>query len=319
MGRPNNFAGAKHRDGERSLPVLTPKHKMDFDSDGYVVIKGLIPATRCNELLAEVWSLLSIRGVEENDPKTWGAWPEGQIGSGFLNLFPIYHLKTGWENRQDPQVYECFVDLLGETDLAVSIDRVNFKRPTRFADEIKKAWLGSGFVHHDVNLWHPPLGLQVQGLIALTSSSGKEDGGFWCIPGFHHEATEWALINSDRAVPADQRLVDFLSPEECGERLQPVSLSPGDLLVWNSLLPHGNSPNLSDKLRACQYVRMFHSRELDSKALSDRLRSYETGQPPCQFSTGTRVNRTPNDEPSTPYEPPPLSQLGRRLLGIEPW
>jgi hypothetical protein len=93
--------------------------------------------------------------------------------------------------------------------------------------------------------------MYVQGLIALTTAR-VEDGGFHCVPRSHKFSRAWACKNA-RHSTSETMNVPLDDPLQ--SHVQKIPLRAGSLLVWNSLLSHGNFPNYSDKARMVQYIR----------------------------------------------------------------
>lgn len=133
--------------------------------------------------------------------------------------------------------------------------------------------------------------LIIQGLLTLTDAR-VEDGGFHCVPGSHKFSQKWAEAHQSCATRQSMKVPES---DELHRHVQKVPIRRGCLLVWTSLLFHGNHPNRSDRFRAVQYIR--------------------------QISPGL-----------TPYGPlvadieeyPPearvaMTDLGKKLFGIVPW
>lgn len=102
--------------------------------------------------------------------------------------------------------------------------------------------------------------VKVQGLLNLIDAR-TEDGGFLCVPGFHHHLAEWtALPETQRVREELKEAFDFLTvprDDPMQEYVRPVPMRAGALLVWNSELPHCNYSNDSDRFRMVQYVKCF--------------------------------------------------------------
>jgi len=85
----------------------------------------------------------------------------------------------------------------------------------------------------------------------------------------------------------------------------------GDLIIWRSRLPHGNSKNRSCLPRLAFYVTMnpvggdAYRREL--------IESWRTGRCVSWWRDRPGYDRT------EPWPPANLSTLGRRLIGLENW
>ncbi|KAF0973666.1 hypothetical protein FDP41_007053 [Naegleria fowleri] len=98
--------------------------------------------------------------------------------------------------------------------------------------------------------------LRLQGVLQLTESR-EEDGGFLCVPGFHNHAQEYVeKLSSIRPGPKCTFLSVFRG-DNLLTQTQKVPAKAGSLIVWNTLLPHANYPNHSERFRICQYIKMI--------------------------------------------------------------
>jgi hypothetical protein len=288
----------------------------DLTQDGYGVLRSCVANSICHRVLDEVWDLLGTRGVQRNTPMSWMQWPEIGVGTGLLTLHELYHLPAVWELRQVPRIHEAFAAILGTQSLLVSLDRVGLKRPSIGPVPGQSDWAGRGFMHLDINPWHAPRERQFQGLVAL-SDAAPDDGGFWCLAGMHRELDQWASTHAAAAVPSTQTMVDIPMDHTASERLRHVPLKIGDLLVWDSRLPHGNAPSRSERFRGCVYIRMFPSASLTADEIKERVDSFLESRPPRRFSTGTLIHSTPT--PGAVRRDVRLGVIGERLLGSRPW
>jgi ectoine hydroxylase-related dioxygenase (phytanoyl-CoA dioxygenase family) len=89
-----------------------------------------------------------------------------------------------------------------------------------------------------------------------------------------------------------------------------VPLSKGDLLIWDSHLPHGTVRNHGRSPRAVMYVQQ-HPPGTDDD-LRSRLEDFAAGACPPWFRWKPGHDRL---DPQQVH----LSDLGQRLLGTRPW
>jgi hypothetical protein len=95
-----------------------------------------------------------------------------------------------------------------------------------------------------------------------------------------------------------------------------VKLEAGDLLIFNSLLPHGIRPNLSqDKVRIAQYISMMPVQENDEAQRQWRINSWRDRIAP----EGYAFPGDPRNWEKTKYGTAELSPLGEKLLGLSSW
>ena len=90
----------------------------------------------------------------------------------------------------------------------------------------------------------------------------------------------------------------------------------GDLLIFNSLLPHGIRPNLSkNKVRIAQYISMFPAEEENTALKAWRIKSWSERISP----EGYAFPGDPRNWEKKKYKKAVLSKLGKKLLGLIAW
>ena len=98
---------------------------------------------------------------------------------------------------------------------------------------------------------------RMQGILHFTEGR-DQDGVFVCVPGFHQHAREYAQAMKPQLEPL-RKLCTFVSVpqgDKLFEQYQKVPVKAGSLIVFNSMLPHANQPNDSERFRICQYIKM---------------------------------------------------------------
>ena len=271
------------------------------ERDGYVVVPAVVPAPLRAAVVADIYAHI---GANPADPATW--YPaEGVSGAGMVEM---HHYQSMWDTRQHPAVHAAFSEIFGTPRLWVTIDRTNFKPP---ADPAHPGFDSPGFIHWDTDITrYPNLHFGVQGVLALTDTTA-EMGGFQCVPEIYRELEAYLARRRAAGVQPDQlRHVDIT-----GYPVTPVPLRAGDLVIWSTLLPHGNGRNTSGQPRLAQYISMHPAPAEGGAAAQDRV-------------AGWRYNRHP-DHPAFPGDPREIEEkrdhpshltpLGRRLLGLDPW
>jgi ectoine hydroxylase-related dioxygenase (phytanoyl-CoA dioxygenase family) len=204
-----------------------------WDEHGYVVVHDAVTAAQC---AAAADAICEYRGADLRDPNTWYARRDGH--SIWVSLL---HHPALWANRQSTRIRGAFAQLWGRRDLWVTVDQAGFNPPER-AD-----WAFPGpHLHWDTELV-PPVSFNVHGILYLTDTAANQ-GAFTCVPGFHRKIDAWL---ADLPADADPQRQDLAA-------LGPVPIAgrAGDLIVWRSALPHGASPNRSDRPRIVQYIQM---------------------------------------------------------------
>jgi len=255
---------------------------------------------------------------------------------------PAYHLKKAWELRQDPSLYKLFTHLLGDKDLRVNIDRYKAKLPGTGERE---------FCHWDSNPWkwdHKTT--NVQGIFALTPIE------FVCVPNTHTEefAKKFKEQYKDKVQPDTLTLLNPEDdPMELNKKEEIFKVPSGYFVIWSDKLLHSSYPNKTQDIKFALYLSWC--RKVDC-VLSDQMRaeSYLTGKaPPLQpsgfkfsimptawvrytklaehyhqrlpvdrreFRTSAEGKKYPIITEHVPsyYIPPPLTELGYRLLWGNP-
>ncbi|MEN9296456.1 MAG: hypothetical protein RJA42_723, partial [Bacteroidota bacterium] len=95
-----------------------------------------------------------------------------------------------------------------------------------------------------------------------------------------------------------------------------VKMEAGDLLIFNSLLPHGIRPNLTkDKVRVAQYISMMPAEEDNTELREWRVNSWRDRIAP----EGYAFPGDPRKWEQTKYETAELNELGKKILGLDRW
>jgi len=301
-----------------------------FEKHGLVVVRGVLDTEACARSRDEVWDLLEreVRGLDRQDPSTWERWAQLAWGGFVGNTFPLSPQLCA--NRQQPKLHAAFEAVFGRRELHVNVGRIGAMRPTRNvaagpvgpdgnrSNVDKPEWrtLASGqWLHWDCNPWtgatssfswalrdamanrgYMYSNLSVQAILAL-GDCGENDGGFYCVPGSHKVLRAWAHANLhevDRVTSSEGPMQYKLPLDDAllqaGEK---APIREGDLLIWNTATAHCNFPNDSERMRIVQFIQM---KPADDPVFGPLLQT-EALLPPG-FA---------------------LTQLGRKLLGLDPW
>jgi hypothetical protein len=303
-GNPSTAKSSSHKLNDRSngksLRVLSEEDWKFWIENGYVIIKNAVPIEQAKKMADLLWEF------EEKSPTDKDSWytaPRAEmqmkelIGSGMVEL---YNHQYEWDNRQSQRIYDAFVDIWGTEKLWVTIDRANLNFPMRPGFEFK------GFIHWDYDPETKPV--QVQGVLALADQMDENMGGFQCVPELYRNYDTWKLTQ-----PEDR---DRFKPDTTGFNMVKVKMEAGDMLIFNSLLAHGIRPNLSgDKVRIAQYISMMPAQEENETLREWRVNSWRDRIAP----EGYAFPGDPRKWEQTKYQTAELSQLGRKLLGVDRW
>ena len=282
------------------MRVLSKTDLAFWEENGYVIIHNAVPQENLDRLIKVLWDF---QEMNPDDPTTWYREPDRLNGMPELNrggMIEIYHHQALWDNRQHPRVYGAFADILGTEKLWVTIDRANINVPAR------PDWVFKGFIHWDIDTSLRPLPFELQGVLSLADTVAGQ-GGFQCVPGFPKRFEEWL-----KTQPADR---DPWRPDTTNLEVKPIPAKAGDLLIWNSMLPHGTSQNRSDKPRLAQYISMFPAKEQDTALREERVRSWRERLP----RVGMAFPGDPRNWEQNHRTTAELTELGQKLLGLKSW
>lgn len=290
------------RTNHTPLRVLTESEWQFWIEKGYIVIKNAIPKEQATATADFLWEF---EEKNPHDPNTWYTPPRAEMkmkelaGTGMVE---VYNHQQLWNNRQTQRVYDAFVDVWGTEKLWVTIDRANLNFP------IKKGFEYKGFIHWDYDPETKPQ--NVQGVIALSDQTDLDMGGFQCIPWLFQNYDTWKLTQAqDR---------NHFQPDITGleDKIEKVAMEAGDLLIFNSLLPHGIRPNRSNnKVRIAQYISMMPAEEDNAALKAWRINSWKNRVAP----EGYAFPGDPRKWEQAKYSTAALSPLGEKLLGLKSW
>jgi hypothetical protein len=291
------------RDIVKRLPlrVLSPADWKHWQTWGFVIVKNAVPPDHVRRLVDLLWEF---QEMDPNDPSTWckSQLRDNEMTElNYSGVVEIYNHQYLWDNRQHPRVYDAFVDIWDREDLWVKIDRANHNPPNRGVRKF------GGFIHCDVDTTLVRLPIGVQGVLSLVDTD-REIGGFQCVPELFRTFDEWV-----KTQPADR---NGWAPDTAGFEIVDVPMNAGDLLIFNSLLPHGIRPNQSeDRVRMAQYISMRPAEETNAELLDWRIRSWRDRVP----ATGYAFPGDPRNWEQIRYVTATLTPLGERLLGLRSW
>jgi ectoine hydroxylase-related dioxygenase (phytanoyl-CoA dioxygenase family) len=270
--------------------------------NGFVVIKNAVSREQAKKTADFLWEF---EEKDSNNQESWYTAPRAEMqmkelqGTGMVE---VYNHQLLWENRQTERVYKAFVDIWGTEKLWATIDRANLNFPIQPGFEYK------GFIHWDYDPETKPQ--NVQGVLALADQTDLEMGGFQCIP--------WLYRNYDSWKKSQPENRNRFQPDTKGleKHFVKVPLEAGDLLIFNSLEPHGIRPNNSkDKVRIAQYISMMPAEEENFALKEWRINSWKNRIAP----EGHAFPGDPRKWEKTKYGMAKLSALGEKLLGLNPW
>ncbi|MCA0174029.1 phytanoyl-CoA dioxygenase family protein [Bacillus sp. RAR_GA_16] len=288
------------RENNEPLRVLSEEDWAFWKENGYVVIRNAVPQENVERLVDLIWEF---EEKDPNDSSTWYAQPNREMemkeltGTGMVELYNHQYL---WDNRMNEKVYNAFVDIWGAEKLWTTIDRCNLNFP------IKPEHTYNSFIHWDVDTSLDPIPVNVQGVLSLVDTE-IDMGGFQCIPELYRDFDEWV-----KTQPEDR---DPHKPNTEGYTPTKVVTKAGDLLIFNSMQPHGIRANTSDKPRIAQYISMFPAQEQDEELKESRIEMWRERIAP----SGKAFPGDPRKWEQKKYEKAELTELGEKVLGLKSW
>jgi len=301
-GNPSVATTSKFQLNTRShgepLRILSEADWKYWIENGYIVIKQAVPREQATRLANYLWEF---EGKDPQNPDTWYTPTQHMKMAELTNtgMVEIYQHQFLWDNRQYPRIHQAFADIWGMEELWVTIDRANLNFPIRPGHEYK------GFIHWDYDPETKPQ--NVQGVLALADQTDENMGGFQCIPELFRTYDTWKLTQPENR--------DHFKPDTTGFTPTKVKMEAGDLLIFNSSLPHGiRANNSKDKVRIAQYISMMPADESNEEMRQWRIRSWKEKVAPDGYAfPGDPLNR---EKQNTVAQ---LTALGEKLLGLKKW
>ena len=159
-------------------------------------------------------------------------------------------------------------------------------------------------IHWDVDTSQDPIPFGVQGVLYLTDTS-VDQGGFQCVPGFHRTFEDWVKTQPDDRNPRQ--------PDLDGLTVEAIAGKAGDLLIRHRLLAHGNGRNTADRPRLAQYITLSPANSDDEAMREERATAWRECRPAPRWPGDPRRREERQGERAE------LTELGRKLLGVEVW
>jgi len=285
------------------MAVLSKEDWSFWQENGYVVIPNAVQQENLNRMVETIWQFLD---MDPDDSETWYKYKPYTrddrsspiSGAGMVEM---YQHQALWDNRQHPKIHQAFSEIWDDERLWVSIDRANMKPPAR---DDRPEWGHQGMIHWDVDTSEQPIRFGVQGVLYLTDTA-ENQGGFQCVPGFNNTFEEWVKTQPEDRNPHQPDLADL--------QVKSIAGNAGDLLIWHRLLAHGNGHNTSDKPRLAQYITMSPAPKDSEEARQGRIKAWQERRPLSNWPGDSRDWEHERQEPAV------LTELGRKVLGVDLW
>ena len=224
------------------MTLLTAEDRALFDRDGYVVIPGMFDAAAVDDLTR--WTAELLKTPEE--PGRYMVYGEPSLRDQTIRLvqrienFCPFHAE--FDGLLNGKLLDDTAYLFGEPAVMFK-DKINFKLPG-----------GDGFKPHQDQQagWTVYASLFITAMIAVDDATA-ENGCLEIAPSQHKRGMlgpEWKPLSAG---------------DMTGFQLTPLPTRAGDVVFFDSYVPHGSQPNLSGNPRRVLYVTYNRAREGDHR------------------------------------------------------
>jgi 2-aminoethylphosphonate dioxygenase len=235
------------------MTLLSAEHRARFERDGYVVVPAMFDAVEIAALkrwTSELLEAPEVRGrhMVYGEPSLRD--PATRLIQRVENFCPFH---PGFDELLNGRLRDDTAALFGEPAVMFK-DKINLKLPG-----------GDGFKPHQDQQagWSVYASLFITVMVAVDDATA-ENGCLEIAPGHHKRGLlgpEWKpLSESDMA----------------GFELKPLSARAGDVVFFDSYVPHGSQPNLSAGPRRVLYVTYNRAQEGDHREryFAEKRRSF---------------------------------------------
>jgi Phytanoyl-CoA dioxygenase (PhyH) len=258
-------------------------------NNGYVVFRGAVPDAMCHAVLDAIGTEL---GIWVDDPKSWD-----QV-SCEIEEVPLRGHQSQWDIRQEPDLHTIWSMVWGTERLWVDRNACRYTPPWR------EGRAESLPLHWDVDPRNANA-LWFQGILALTHAPAGA-GGFRCSPSLMHNRDRWPSAWQTSSYGAEYRPIDVVDSE-----VVEVPLDAGDLLIFDSHLPHGTVRNEAASPRVAFVLQMFP--EGSPAEAEANVADHLAGVTPPWWRWKPGHDRVELGPPAT------LTDHGKRLIGMSPY
>jgi hypothetical protein len=255
-------------------------------NDGYFVFRSAVPVALCQAVLDAIGLTL---GIWVDDPQTWDRV------STEIEEVPLRGHQSQWDIRQLPDLYAIWRTVWGTERLWVDRNACRYTPPWREgrAEPLSLHW--DVDPHNPNVLWYP-------GILALTDAPAGA-GGFCCAPSLMHNRDRWPT-----SWTTCRYGVEYRSNEVAAHEIIEIPLNVGDLLVFDSHLPHGTVRNTATSPRVAFFLQMFPEGPTE-EALAN-VGDHLAGVAPPWWRWKPGHDRVEPGPPAT------LTDHGKRLMGM---
>lgn len=230
---------------------LSDAEKAKLDRDGFVVRERTFNAGECAEIAEDCEELQRVLLAAKRDTKH-------RVGSYMFERSEVYGLNIKWEPDapdmlmgvepfahfskalsdwgHDARFLDPCRDLIGEDDIVLFTEKVNYKRA-------KKG--GPIILHQDYPYWaaFTDIAPRVVTAMLFLDEANAANGCLEVVPGSHKQGK----VKTWDSAGLRNREIDTDAFDMTG--LQPLEVPPGTVAYFNSFLVHRSLPNTSDQDR----------------------------------------------------------------------
>jgi ectoine hydroxylase-related dioxygenase (phytanoyl-CoA dioxygenase family) len=238
----------------RIRAFLSPDQLTRWREDGFVVVRGFLPKTRCERYWAEAIRLgdaadagdaIGDAYVVEESALRGEAKP---LTERLSKIFRVHRTNEVFNAlARDPRLIDAVSAILG-TNIDCFLSQFIFKLP----GALGQPW------HQDA-FYFPFQGPPQVGLWLAVTEARMDNGPLWVLPGSHREAV--AEVRRDPREHANPAYVEIVGHD--WRDAVPVLMEPGDLLVFHSHLMHKSTDNTSTTTRAAMVYHYADAATVD--------------------------------------------------------
>jgi hypothetical protein len=304
----------------------------DILRDGYAVVKGAVARERAELYAEEMYNYLETfkggLGFKRFDPSTYKEEFLPVISEkGMCSGYGVNHESFTWDIRCEPGVVDAFAKVFDTEDLIVSFDAVNFALPNRKDTKENKPW-----PHQDQDPEKPGFRC-LQGIVNLLPN-GPKDGGLIVCKGAHLLSEKFHEDFKNEADPVFRWTKEWYGFSDAGMKWLAdkgcewikIEAEPGDLLLWDSRLPHYNLSPTGDRPRFATYTCYMPAADASQEDLQRKKTAFEKQLGTTHWPNAAHIRDTSQplmrQEGPCPYnddkprQPIKLDERGFKLTGI---
>lgn len=245
---------------------LTPKQVSDFETNGFLVIRNVIPKDKLELMSKLIDNIQGRKGFNEH-----GRWD-------LRNCLP--HSRIFADLLGDKTLVNSTVDILGYNIKLLGSHLVTLNSKSKESSLSVDWHRDGGILSLEMPDPLPPLFLKVA--FCITGSTNAEGGELLVVPGSHRLVGEPAIDSTSNSPVGTSKVI----------------LTPGDMLIFDWRLWHAVSPNQSKIIRKTLYFA-FGFRWLapiDYKTMPDQLMSISPIHRQLLGGSSEMGNYLPTDE-----------------------